>query len=52
MGCTEAVLIYPTRSHIAIDQMAGGIHVRTLAFDLDRAGNQLLIDLIEHQIAT
>jgi hypothetical protein len=50
LGCTEAVLVYPTRDHHPIDIAVGDIHVRSLAYPLDGdldLGGQALIDQLQ-----
>lgn len=50
-GCTEAILIYPTRLQEPLDENIGRIRVRSLAFslddDLEQAGEAFLRDLLE-----
>ena len=49
LGCTEAVLVYPSPLTYPLDDYIGKIHVRTLTFalddDLDKAGQDFLSSL-------
>jgi 5-methylcytosine-specific restriction enzyme subunit McrC len=49
LGCSDAVLIYPTREHHPMDIQVGDIRVRTLVYpldgDLDANGNDLIRQL-------
>jgi hypothetical protein len=51
LGCSEAVLVYPSDSHPGVSTAVGGITVRTIDFpldgDLDAAGQDVLAKLVE-----
>jgi 5-methylcytosine-specific restriction enzyme subunit McrC len=54
MGCKQAILIYPEEISKPMDQVVGGIRIRTATFniggDLEKAGKAFLKDILEDQL--
>lgn len=54
IGCNQAILIYPEEISQPLDQLVGGIRIRTATFnignDLEEAGNEFLKDILEEEL--